>query len=159
MRIPFSLYIGQLLLRNVLILAHNVIVIVVVFLAFQVPVNWAAFAAIPAFLLWLVDGAAIAMMLGALCARFRDIPPIVASIVQIAFYVSGVMYRPEMLGHRGFFLLYDPFFTVLEVLRAPLMGVIPSTHIYISALGFSGVMCGMAWFVFLRVRHRIAFWV
>jgi lipopolysaccharide transport system permease protein len=150
MRIPFSLYIYQLLARNVLILAHNVIVIVVV---------RAVFAAIPAFLLWLVDGAAIALVLGALCARFRDIPPIVASVVQIAFYVSGVMYRPEMLGHRGFFLLYDPFFTVLEVLRAPLMGVIPSTHIYISALGFSGVMCGMAWFVFLRVRHRIAFWV
>jgi lipopolysaccharide transport system permease protein len=159
MRIPFSLYIGQLLLRNVLILAHNIIVIVVVFLAFQVPVTMAVFAAIPAFLLWLVDGAAIAIMLGALCARFRDIPPIVASIVQIAFYVSGVMYKPEMLGHRGFFLLYDPFFTVLEVLRAPLLGTIPSVQTYISALIFSGALCLVAWLVFLRVRHRIAFWV
>jgi lipopolysaccharide transport system permease protein len=159
MRIPFSLYIYQLLARNVLILAHNVIVIVVVFLAFRVPVTNAVFAAIPALLLWLVDGAAIALVLGALCARFRDIPPIVASVVQIAFYISGVMYRPEMLGHRGFFLLYDPFYTILEVLRSPLLGVIPSLHIYVSALAFSAVMCGAAWFVFLRVRHRIAFWV
>jgi lipopolysaccharide transport system permease protein len=159
MRIPFSLYIYQLLARNVLILSHNVIVIVVVFLAFQVPVTHAMFAAIPAFLLWLVDGAASALVLGALCARFRDIPPIVASIVQIAFYVSGVMYRPEMLGHRGFFLLYDPFFTVLEVLRAPLLGTIPSMHVYASALAFSGVLCAISWVVFLRVRHRIAFWV
>jgi lipopolysaccharide transport system permease protein len=159
MRIPFSLYIYQLLARNVLILAHNVIVIVVVFLAFQVPVTRAVFAAIPAFLLWLIDGAAIALVLGALCARFRDIPPIVASVVQIAFYVSGVMFRPEMLGHRGFFLLYDPFYTVLEVLRAPLLGVIPSTQVYVSALVFSAVLCGLSWLVFLRVRHRIAFWV
>jgi lipopolysaccharide transport system permease protein len=159
MRIPFSLYIYQLLARNVLILAHNIIVIVVVFLAFQVPVTPAAFAAIPAFLLWLVDGAAIAMVLGALCARFRDIPPIVASVVQIAFYVSAVMYRPDMLGHRGFFLLYDPFYTVLEVLRAPLMGTIPSVNVYISALAFSVAVCGLSWLVFLRVRHRIAFWI
>jgi lipopolysaccharide transport system permease protein len=159
MRIPFSLYIYQLLARNVLILAHNVIVIVVVFLIFQVPVTSAVFAAIPAFLLWLVDGAAIALVLGAFCARFRDIPPIVASVVQIAFYVSGVMYRPEMLGHRGVFLLYDPFFTVLDVLRAPLLGVIPSASVYISALGFSAVLCTLAWVTFLRVRHRIAFWV
>jgi lipopolysaccharide transport system permease protein len=159
MRIPFSLYIYQLLARNVLILLHNVIVIVVVFLAFRVPLNASVFAAIPAFLLWLIDGAAIALVLGALCARFRDIPPIVASVVQIAFYVSGVMYRPEMLGHRGAFLLYDPFYTILEVLRAPLMGTIPSTAIYVSALGFSAVMCVLSWVVFLRVRHRIAFWV
>jgi lipopolysaccharide transport system permease protein len=159
MRIPFSLYIYQLLARNVLILAHNVIVIVVVFLAFRVPVTSAVFAAIPAFLLWLIDGAAISLVLGALCARFRDIPPIVASVIQIAFYVSAVMYRADMLGHRGFFLLYDPFFTVLEVLRAPLLGTIPSLHVYISALGFSGALCVMSWLVFLRVRHRIAFWV
>jgi lipopolysaccharide transport system permease protein len=159
MRIPFSLYIYQLLARNVLILAHNVIVIVVVFLAFRVPVTFAAFAAIPAFLLWLIDGAAVALVLGALCARFRDIPPIVGSVMQIAFYVSAVMYRPDMLGHRGFILLYDPFYTVLDVLRAPLLGDIPSTSVYVSALAFSGVVCGLAWLVFLRVRHRIAFWV
>jgi lipopolysaccharide transport system permease protein len=159
MRIPFSLYIGQLMARNVLILGHNVIVIVVVFLAFQVPVHWADLAAIPAFMLWLLDGAAIALVLGALCARFRDIPPIVGSVMQIAFYISGVMYKPEMLGHRGFFLLYDPFFTVLQVLRSPLLGTIPSLHTYISALGFSVALCVFAWLVFLRVRHRIAFWV
>ncbi|MBW4021848.1 MAG: ABC transporter permease [Proteobacteria bacterium] len=159
MRIPFSLYIYQLLARNVLILGHNIIVIVVVFLVFQTEVNVNDLAAIPAFLLWLIDGAAISLVLGALCARFRDIPPIVASVVQIAFYVSGVMYKPGMLGHRGFFLLYDPFFTILEVLRAPLLGTIPSTAIYVSALGFSAILCGIAWLVFLRVRHRVAFWV
>jgi lipopolysaccharide transport system permease protein len=159
MRIPFSLYIYQLLARNVLILGHNIIVIVVVFLAFRTPINMTIFAAIPAFLLWLIDGAAIALVLGALCARFRDIPPIVASVVQIAFYISGVMYKPEMLGHRGFFLLYDPFFTVLQVLRAPMLGTIPSTATYFSALSCSVVLCAVAWLVFLRVRHRIAFWV
>ena len=159
MRIPFSLYIYQLLARNVLILAHNIIVIVVVFLVFQTKVNINDLAAIPAFFLWLIDGAAIALVLGALCARFRDIPPIVASVMQIAFYVSAVMYKPDMLGHRGFFLLYDPFFTILEVLRAPLLGEIPSTAAYVSALGCSAALCGFAWLVFLRVRHRIAFWV
>jgi lipopolysaccharide transport system permease protein len=159
MRIPYSLYIFQLLARNLLIFGHNIIVIVVVFLVFQVPLTFAFFAAMPALLLWLIDGAAVAIMLGALCARFRDIPPIVGSVMQIAFYVSAVMYKPEMLGHRGHFLLFDPFFTILEILRAPLLGIVPSTNTYISALGFSAVLCSLAWLTFLRVRHRIAFWV
>jgi lipopolysaccharide transport system permease protein len=159
MRVPFSLYIYQLLARNVLIFAHNIIVIVVVFVAFQTPVTWAAFAAIPALVLWMVDGAAVCLMLGALCARFRDIPPIVASLMQIAFYVSGVMFKPAMLGHRSHFLLYDPFYSILEVLRAPLLGQLPSRDTYISALGFSAVLCIIGWLLFMRVRHRIAFWV
>ena len=159
MRVPFSLFIYQLLARNVLIFAHNVVVIVVVFIAFGSPVSWDSFAAIPALLLWLVDGAAVALMLGAICARFRDIPPIVASIMQIAFYVSGIMFKPDMLGHRSSLLLYDPFYSIVEVLRAPLLGGVPSQATYISALGFSAALCALGWFVFLRVRHRIAFWV
>lgn len=159
MRVPFSLYIYQLLARNVLIFAHNIIVIVVVFVAFQTPVSWAGLAAIPALLLWMLDGAAVALMLGALCARFRDIPPIVSSVMQIAFYVSGVMFKPDMLGHRSRFLLYDPFYSILEVLRAPLLGSLPSQATYISALGFSAGLCLLGWLLFMRVRHRIAFWV
>ncbi|MCB8883460.1 ABC transporter permease [Acidisoma cellulosilytica] len=159
MRVPFSLYIYQLLARNVLIFAHNVIVIVVVFIAFDSPVSWSDFAAIPALVLWLIDGAAVALMLGAVCARFRDIPPIVSSVMQIAFYVSGIMFKPDMLGHRSIYLLYDPFYSIVEVLRAPLLGHLPSQMTYVSALGFSAVLCLLGWFVFLRVRHRIAFWV
>ncbi|WP_158802666.1 MULTISPECIES: ABC transporter permease [unclassified Acidisoma] len=159
MRIPFSLYIGQIVARNVLILGHNVIVIVVVFVAFQVPVNLNALAAIPAFLLWLVDGAAASLLFGALCARFRDIPPIVGSVMQIAFYVSAVMWKPDFLhGHQSF-LVYDPFYTILQIVRGPLLGQIPTMHAYISALGFSAVLCIFAWLTFLRVRHRIAFWI
>jgi lipopolysaccharide transport system permease protein len=143
----------------VLIFAHNIIVIVVVFVAFRTPVTWSALAAIPALVLWMLDGAAVCLMLGALCARFRDIPPIVASVMQIAFYVSGVMFKPDMLGHRGVYLLYDPFYTILEVLRGPLLGALPSQATYTSALGFSAVLWVFGWLLFMRVRHRIAFWV
>jgi lipopolysaccharide transport system permease protein len=159
MRIPFSVYLGQLLARNILILGHNIVVIVIVFLAFQVPVSAKAFVALPGFAVWMIDGVAIALLLGAICARFRDIPPIVGSIMQIAFYVSAVMFKPEFLGKRGWFLLYDPFFTLLQIVREPLLGVIPGYATYVSALAFSIMLCALAWYTFLRVRHRIAFWV
>jgi lipopolysaccharide transport system permease protein len=159
MRVPFSLFIFQLLARNVLIFGHNVIVIVVVFVAFQSPVSWSSFAALPALLLWMIDGAAVSLMLGAICARFRDIPPIVASVMQIAFYVSGIMFKPSMLGRHSAYLIFDPFYSIMEVLRAPLLGALPSKATYVSALGFSALLCVLGWFVFLRVRHRIAFWV
>jgi lipopolysaccharide transport system permease protein len=159
MRIPFSLYIMQIVARNVLILAHNVIVIVVVFLVFEVHMGLVALAALPGLMLWMIDCAAASLLLGAICARFRDIPPIVGSIMQIAFYVSAVMWKPSFLGGHQGFLAYDPFFTILQVVRGPLLNQIPTFHIYISAVGSSVVLCLCAWMVFLRVRHRIAFWI
>lgn len=159
MRVPFFLFIFQLLARNALIFAHNIVVIVVVFLVFSSPINWSALAAVPALLLWMLDGAAVSLILGTFCARFRDIPPIVASVMQIAFYVSAVMFKPNMLGHRSAYLIYDPFYSILEVMRAPLLGGLPSQATYVSAVGFSAILCIIGWLVFLRVRHRISFWV
>lgn len=159
MRVPFFLFIYQLLARNLLIFAHNIIVIVAVFLIFGSPISWSALAALPALLLWMIDGAAVALILGTFCARFRDIPPIVGSVMQIAFYVSAVMFKPNMLGPKSGFLLYDPFYSILEVLRGPLLGSLPSEATYVSALGFSVALCVIGWLTFLRVRHRISFWV
>jgi lipopolysaccharide transport system permease protein len=102
---------------------------------------------------------AFAILLGALCARFRDIPPIVGSVMQMAFFMSGVIWKPNQLGASEWILPFNPFFSLLEVVRGPLMGTIPSFAVYASAIGYSAVMCGLAWLLFARVRGRVAFWV
>ena len=49
---PFFLFAVRLLIRNVLVLAHNVLVIAVVFVVFRVWPGWYALLAIPGLLLW-----------------------------------------------------------------------------------------------------------
>ena len=158
-RMPLTLYGARVVVRNVVILCHNVIVIVVMDLVFQVWPGAIGLLAIPAFLLWLVTGLALSTTLGALCARFRDIPPIIGSVMQIAFFVSAVMWQPSQLGEHVGLLLFNPFFTVLEVVRAPLLGEIPSLQIYESAGISTFVLCLISALLFTRTRGRIAFWV
>ncbi len=159
-RMPFSLYAARVLVRNVLTLAHNVVVIVAVWAWFDVWPGLAALGALPGLALWLVDGVAACLLLGALCARFRDIPPIVASLMQIAFFVSPIIWKPELLEPPQRALLpLNPFFTLLEVVRAPLLGAWPSSTVWASALGFSAVLVLAAWLLFVRVRGRLSFWV
>ena len=79
-RMPFTLYAARIVVRNLVVLAHNVVVIVVVFAIFRIWPGATALLALPGFALWLVDALALAVTLGALCARFRDIPPIVGSV-------------------------------------------------------------------------------
>jgi lipopolysaccharide transport system permease protein len=158
-RMPFSLYAARVVVRNMLVLAHNIVVIVVVYIVLHIWPGATMLWALPGIVLWLIDSLAICVLLGAVCARFRDVPPIVNSVLQMTFFISGVIWKPEQLGARQWLLIFNPFYTVLEVVRGPLLGVMPHHAVWASAVGTSVVLCGMAWLLFVRVRGRIAFWV
>lgn len=160
LRMPFMLYAARLVVRNVLILGHNLVVIVAVFAIFQVMPGPEGLLALVGFVLWLIDGLAAAILLGALCARFRDIPPIVGSVVQMAFFVTPVIWKAELLSPaRQQLLPLNPFYCLLEIVRGPLLGAVPSAVVYLASVGFSAALVLLAWTLFARVRGRIAFWV
>jgi lipopolysaccharide transport system permease protein len=158
-RMPFSLFAIRILVRNVLVLGHNICVIVVVFLALRIWPGATALLAIPALPLWMADAVALSLLLGGICARFRDIMPIVNSVMQIAFFLSPVIWKPEQLGEHAVWLPFNPFYDMLEIVRAPLLGQVPSPLVWVAALVYSAILCGLAWMFFLRARGRIAFWI
>jgi lipopolysaccharide transport system permease protein len=159
-RMPFALYAVRIVLRNVLILAHNLVVVVAVMAIFGAWPGLPVLIALPGFALWMIDACALAILLGALCARFRDIPPIVGSILQMAFFVTPVIWKPELVGaDRQWLLPLNPFFGLFELVRAPLLGKLPTLAEAGAALLYSVLLCTSAWLLFARVRGRIAFWV
>ena len=159
-RMPFTLYAIRVVIRNLLVAAHNIVVILIVYAVFDVWPGITALAAVPGILLWVIDGLAICFLLGSVCARFRDIPPIVGSVMQIAFYISPIIWKPELLhGRQAEWLPLNPFFTLLEIVRAPLLGYLTQWEVWASALAYSVLLCGAAWALFSRARSRLAFWV
>ncbi len=159
-RMPFTLHAGRVMVRNLLVLAHNVMVIIAVYAWFDVWPGMAALGVVPGVVLWVLDGMAACLLLGTLCARFRDIPPIVASVMQIAFFISPIIWKPELLtGERRTWLPANPFYSLLEVVRAPLSGTMADPVVWGSALAYSALLLLAAWVAFVRVRGRLAFWV
>ncbi len=158
-RMPFFLYAQRVLIRNVLILAHNAVVIVVVFAIFMMWPGWHALLALPGLLLWGIDALAVVLLLGTFCARFRDILPIVGSVMQIAFFLTPVMWKPDLLGRHQVLLPFNPFFDLLEIVRAPLLGAVPGMPSWLGAGAYSLVLLVLAWALFIRARGRIAFWI
>jgi lipopolysaccharide transport system permease protein len=158
-RMPFFLFAARILIRNMLVFAHNIIVIVVVYVVFDVWPAWHALLAIPGVLLWAINSLALVLLLGTFCARFRDIPPIVASVMQIAFFMTPVIWKPEQLGSGQALLPLNPFFDLLDIVRAPLLGELPGADVWLGAAGYSLVVWALAWSLFTRVRGRIAFWI
>jgi lipopolysaccharide transport system permease protein len=159
LRMPFFVHSLRVVVRTIISLLHNVPVVVAVFMLFGVSPGQVAWLSLPGFVLWTVDAFALCVLLGALCARFRDIPPIVGSIMQIGFFITPIMWQPAQLGEHGWWLLLNPFDSLLEVVRQPLLGAAPTSMEWVSATGFSVAMCAITWLLFARVRGRLAFWI
>jgi lipopolysaccharide transport system permease protein len=158
-RMPLFVQVLRVLVRNLLVLAHNVVVIVAVFALLDVWPGWAALWAAPGLVVWGLAGAAVCLPLGAICARFRDIPPIVGSVLQIGFFVTPIIWLPDQLGANKHWLLLNPFFDLLEVVREPLLGTTAGVQVWAAAVAITLVLCGLAAALFSRIRGRVAFWL
>ena len=158
LRMPFSVHVVRTLARNVIALAHNVVVPLAVFALYDVWPGWHAAYALPGIALWLLDGVAICMLLGAGSARFRDLPPIIGSILQIAFYVTPIVWKPSQLTKHYWWMDYNPFDSLLEVVRSPLLGAVPAERLWLFAGFWRLLLWALGWWAFVRARSRRAVW-
>jgi lipopolysaccharide transport system permease protein len=158
-RLPYSLYVYKFIWSKIIVFAHNFVVYFAVIAYFQLWPGAVALVAIPGFLLLTLNGALSSLYLGMASARFRDIPQIVASVVQICFFLTPIMWKTELLGPNSYFTLLNPFFHLLEVVRAPLLGQIPETRSYAAVLLITAINVLIAASFFIRFRKRIAYWI
>jgi lipopolysaccharide transport system permease protein len=157
--LPYTVHALRCVFRNAAVAAHSLPLIVVVFLIFGHLPGPEALLALPGLVLVALNAFALAIVLGMVCARFRDIPPIIASLLQLAFFMSPVLWKPELLKERQVWLPLNPFYTLMETVRGPLVEGGASPVVWASAIGFTLLACGLGFAFFVRFRGRIAFWV
>jgi lipopolysaccharide transport system permease protein len=159
MRLPYTLHALRVAFRNSFVAAHSLPLIPIVFLIFgQVP-GPEALLAIPGLVLISINMLAGGLLLGMICARFRDIPPIVANAVQLAFFVSPILWKPELLGDAMVWMALNPFYALLETVRGPLLEGGGPPLAWLAAIFYTTLHVVLAGFLFARFRSRIAFWV
>jgi ABC-type polysaccharide/polyol phosphate export permease len=155
-----SVYVYRVLLRNFIMFLHNLILAPIVMVIFGLVPNLYLLLIIPALVLTMVSGAWISLLLGTLSARFRDLPPIVASFTQIAFFLSPIMWTSNQL--RGQFQLltdWNPFAAFLNILRDPLLGLPPNPASWALALGVTIAGWIVTLLFYARFRSRISYYL
>jgi lipopolysaccharide transport system permease protein len=157
--LPYTVHVLRFVIRNAIIAAHSLPLIAVVFAACGVFPGWEALLAIPGLLLLFVNAFAGGIFLGMICARFRDIQQMVASAMQLAFFLTPVLWKPSLLGDRQFWLPLNPFYVLLETVRGPLVEGGASLLVWAFALFYTAAAVALAFAFFVRFRGRIAFWV
>jgi ABC-type polysaccharide/polyol phosphate export permease len=157
-RLPRLALLLQMIWRNILVIIHSIPVIVIVLLFYGPQLSGEVFLALSGFVLTTLNVLWIAVLVSFLCARFRDLIPIVAAVLQVAFFLTPIMWLPTATNLSSWFIYANPFASLIDVIRGPLLG---STS-YVPFI-FSGAYLCVGSFlsvgIFVKYRRQLIFWV
>lgn len=158
--LPLSLHPTQLLLKQTINFLHNLpLYFLVVFFLDSGTVNMNCLWAIPAFLLVFLNLFWIALLIGLLGARFRDLEYFIASILPLLMFFSPVLYKPNTLAFSKNLIWLNPLAYLIEVVRYPFLGDPPPLHAAAGAIALLFLGGGVTLWLFNKKRDRIALWV
>src|SRR5690348_8266383 len=144
-RMPYFTHVYRTVFRNLIILAHNAVVYVAVQIYFQLPLSAYSLLLVPGLVILVLNSIWVCVLLGMICARFRDVIPIVATLVQIWFFGTPILWDSASLGGRHVWLVeFNPVSAIMQLVRAPLLGEPIATGQWLLALGTTIVGCAAA---------------
>jgi ABC-type polysaccharide/polyol phosphate export permease len=159
--VPLVLHVYRMLTRQFIVLAHNLVLIVVLWAIFR----WNLNSTLALFLAGLVLNTVCAfgwiLTLGIIAARFRDVQLIISTVLQLLFLLTPIMWQPGSLRGAGLSIIADanPLYHLVEVFREPLLGVAPEPVTWAIAGVSAALSVGVGVYFYARYRWRVAFWV
>jgi ABC-type polysaccharide/polyol phosphate export permease len=160
LRISYTLLASAVVWRNVIVFFHNLIIYVLVAIYAGISINWASLLVIPGFALLSLNAVWIVVVLGTVCARYRDFQQLVANILQVSLFLTPIFWSPDQLsGRTAFFAQLNPLYHLIAIVREPLLGQAPTPMNWLVV----GLITIVGWTVTLQIliklRHRIVYWL
>lgn len=159
--LPLFLHVIRMVARNCYIFFHNILIYPFVCIFVEKSLGMPALLVVPGFILLVVNLLWLSLLIGIICTRYRDMPQIILSLLQIAFYVTPIIWMPSSLKGRAGALILEPnpFYHLIEIIRAPLLNSFPTLLNWTVA----GVIAGAGWLITLvfynKYKQRISYWL
>lgn len=159
-KLPYSIYLLKMIYRNLIIFLHNITVIIPIILIFKIKLSFATLFLIPAMALISCLAFTYGGFLAIIGARFRDLSQIIASLTQVIFFLTPIMWTPNILPPQyQHYVLFNPFAQIIELIRNPILGKMPSLFAVLTALILLIAGAGMAFLIFTKKRKQIVYWL
>ncbi|NIH86064.1 ABC transporter permease [Amycolatopsis granulosa] len=189
---PLTVYALRTVWRQTLMFAHNLIVIALVAAIFfgnlshgyslttkdghctadpnlicHPGLGWYTLSAIPAFFLLAFNGLWVTLLLGIVSTRYRDLPQVINSLVQLLFYLTPIVWPIDQLksgAREGVswaepIIKLNPIYHFVQILRAPLIGQAVSVWSWVAVGGITIVGWLLALVAMRNYRARVSYWV
>ncbi len=157
--IPIFIHFIRYVFRNGIVFLHNAIILLIIFMVFPHELTEQTLLVIPGFFVDVVILVSAAVILSLMNIRYRDTHLIVANALQVLPYVTPLFWHREMLGERTWIADVNPLYHMMELVRAPALGLSPAALSWQITGGLAVVLPLIAYTMYLRYRHRIIFWI
>lgn len=159
-KMPFSVAVLANLYQNVLIALHNMPIVGMLLLWSNSAQMDVGLAFLPALTMMLIFIFSCSYLASLLCTRFRDLIQLVGIILQNIFLLTPVMWKTELIPERfKFYVLINPFTSMLEVLRNPLIGVPVDRQAYLLLTAWMLVIFTICAIIRKRLGPTLIFWI
>lgn len=159
-RIPFTVFVYSAVVRNLIVFIHNIVVYIIVAIAFKVQISLAVFLIFPALLLLVVNAVWVGILIGLVCARFRDVSQMVSALTQVAFFVTPIFWSAgQVSGWRKLMVDANPLFHLIDILRSPLLGLYPAPESWLAAVLIAIVGWAGTLRIYNKYHSRIVYWI
>ena len=94
--------------------------------------------------------------------KYRDLSPALGGLFQIIFYITPIIFTPDMLLSRGlgFIYIYNPFYYLIEIVRYPILnGAFAPIEIYKYCFTYLLIIWLLYAIVAYRNDSRITYWL
>ena len=156
---PLTTIAGRIAIRNAIVFTHNIVAVVGLLFLFGVQFTPIALWALPGAGLILLIGYLLVILLGPICTRFRDVPLVISSVMQVTFFLTPIFWMPTESAHNPAFIAGNPFYHLIQLVRAPLLGEMATVQNWNMALWTTAIVAVLALIVASVTRKRLALWL
>lgn len=157
--IPVPILAARMVFRNSVIFLHNAVIVLGMLALLGHRYTAAAVNALAGLGAYLLLGLFVAVTLGPLCARFRDLTSLIGSVMQIMFFLTPIFWVPGASSARPMVVDVNPFYHFIEVLRQPMLGHAPTVTNWTVVAAVSGVMGAVAVISLAACRRKLFLWL
>jgi ABC-type polysaccharide/polyol phosphate export permease len=158
-KLPYSTYVLRVICRNFIVFLHTIVIFIPVAIYFKTTPDWKALLAIPGLFLVIVNTTWVATVLAIISTRYRDVQPIVGTIVQLMMFATPIMWSVSSLGGETIVAEVNPVYHLIEIVRAPMLGAAPEFRSWLVAGGLAAAGSLLAAGLLISKSRRIVFWL
>ncbi|WNW14377.1 ABC transporter permease (plasmid) [Pseudomonas sp. DTU_2021_1001937_2_SI_NGA_ILE_001] len=157
--LPLLLHVLRLVTRHLINFAHNLLIIVLVFLIYGFPAPLNLLWALAGLLILVLNLGWLALLIATLGARFRDLGPSIEALMPVLFFLTPILYKSSDLAAAAAWFDYNPLTRLFVLVKNPLLELPFTLNDYLLMLALAAVGWTLALQLFSRSRQHIVMWL
>lgn len=158
--LPVSVFAFQLTSRAMFNFGLTLVAMIAILAFIQLPVSWISLVCVLSIPIYILTSFSLAIVLGFICTRFRDIKHIIELSVRILLFLSPIFWTPAMMGEVfGKYLKWNPIVYYIDIFRSPIIDQAVNLESWIIVGTITGGLFLLSVLILFFFKRRLIFWI